>query len=109
MVDLMILAAKSAKAHERRVRRNIILALSLEKKAPISMAYTGSLAPQFIKGTTKRVAILSLRSLNTLVAMTPGTAHPPEIPPLTTRAITELPCSPNQRNNLSSIYATRAI
>ena len=105
----MSLAANKAKAQESRVRINIIRARSLEKKAPMSMAYTGNFAPQLINGATRSVAILSFGSLRVLVAITPGTAHPPEIPPLMIRAMTEFPCSPNQRKTLSSIYATLAI
>ena len=87
----------------------MIIASFLAKKAAISIAKTGSLAPQFIKGKTNIVAILSLEPLKVLVAITPGTAQPPAIPPLTIKAITELPCRPNQRKILSIMYAILAM
>ena len=82
---------------------DIIITLLSAKKAAIRRAKTGSLAPQFIKGTVKRVAIRSFGDLSVLAAITPGTAQPPAIPPDTMNAITELPCSPKYLNILSSI------
>ncbi len=71
------------------------------KKAPIKTLYTGSLAPQFINGTTNMVARRALGSLSVRVAMMPGTAQPPEMPPPTMSAITELPCRPKARSTRS--------
>ena len=68
-----------------------IFAFLFKKNAPMSIAYTGSFAPQFINGVMRIVAILSFSPLSVLVANTPGTAHPPDIPPLTIRASIELP------------------
>jgi len=109
MVERINLAANRAKVQDRIVRRNSIRARFPGKKAPIITAYTGSLAPQFMNGTTSNVAIRSFLSRRVLVAITPGTAHPPDMPPLTIRAITEFPCNPNHLRTLSSMYATRAM
>lgn len=89
--------------------RNIYLAWWSEKKAPISRASTGSLAPQFMKGTVSKVAIRSLGERRVRVAMTPGTAQPPAIPPETMKGITEEPCRPKRGRKIRSIMkATRA-
>ena len=92
-----------ATSQANKVNRNIYLALCSVKKVPISRARTGTLAPQFIKGTVKSVAIRSLGERSVLVAITPGTAQPPAIPPETINGITEEPCSPKIRNTLSII------
>jgi len=76
------------------VKRNIYWALFSLKKAPISRASTGILAPQFMNGTVSRVAIRSFGERRVRVAMTPGTAQPPAIPPETMNGITEEPCRP---------------
>jgi len=51
------------------------------KKAAIKRANTGSLAPQFMKGAVKSVASRSRGERRVRVAMTPGTAQPPAMPP----------------------------
>ena len=84
-------ATSRAPTQEIRVMRSMTWAWLCAKKAPTSRANTGSLAPQFMKGTVSRVASRSLGDLRVLAAMTPGTAQPPAIPPDTMNAMTELP------------------
>jgi hypothetical protein len=61
-----------------------------------------------MKGTVSRVAKRSRRDLRVRVAITPGTAQPPAMPPDTIKAITELPCRPKILKILSSMNAMRA-
>ncbi len=82
-VILRNLAASSAPAQEISVRINIIPARLWGKKAAISSANTGSLAPQFMNGAVSRVAMRSLGDRRVRVAITPGTAQPPAMPPET--------------------------
>ena len=87
---------------EIRVRAKSIWASRAAKKAPINRAYTGSLAPQFIMGTVSMVARRALGSRKVRAAITPGTAQPPLMPPLTIMAITLLPCRPKFLSTRSS-------
>ncbi len=61
-----------------------------------------------MNGTVSRVARRSLGDFRVRVAMTPGTAQPPAIPPETINAMTDAPCRPNIRNTRSSMNAIRA-
>ena len=51
------------------------------KKAPASSKNTGSLAPQAMYGRVSRVASFSLGLRRVRVAMAPGMAQPPAMPP----------------------------
>ena len=85
------------------VTRNMTLAAEFGKKAAASIRNTGTLAPQVMKGVVTRVASFSLGLRRVRVAMTPGTAQPPAMPPATMKGSTELPCSPNILNTRSSM------
>ena len=74
----------------------------------MSRVSTGSLAPQFMNGTVSRVASRSLGERRVRVAITPGTAQPPAMPPETMNGITEEPCRPNRWKMRSIMKATRA-
>ncbi len=74
----------------------------------MSMAKTGILAPQFMKGTTSIVVSRSFSSRMVRVAITPGTAQPPAMPPDTIMARMLLPCSPKMRSTRSRTKAMRA-
>ena len=103
IVERMTFASSSAAIHEKSVKRNIIWACLAGKNAAMSMAKTGSFAPQFMKGAVSRVARRSLGLLSVRVARTPGTAQPPAIPPEMMKAMTELPCRPKVRKTRSSM------
>jgi hypothetical protein len=96
-------ATRSAPIQATAVIRSMTRASWLVKKAATRRANTGSLAPQFMKGAVSSVASRSRGDFRVRVAITPGTAHPPAMPPETTKAITELPCRPKARKTRSSM------
>ena len=100
-VDRNSFATISAINHAVSVMENMIMGRWSAKKAPINSRNTGIFAPQGIKGAVRIVASFSRGLRNVRAAITPGTAHPPAIPPEIIKGITELPWSPKIRNILS--------
>jgi len=56
-----------------------------------------------MNGAVMSVAIFSFLPRSVRVAMTPGTAQPPAMPPETMKGMTELPCRPKLRKTRSSM------
>ncbi len=93
----------SAIIQANRVIRNMIWASFSLKKAAINSRKTGSLAPHGMNGAVIRVASFSFGLRKVRVAMTPGTAQPPMIPPEMIKGIAEQPCRPKMRSTRSSM------
>ncbi len=103
MVERSSLDTSSAIAQANSVMPNIICASFSLKKAAIKSRKTGSLAPQGMKGAVIRVASFSFGLRSVLVAITPGTAQPPMMPPETMKGMAEQPCRPKTRRARSSM------
>ena len=97
------LATKRAATQAVSVTRDMTPASEPGKKAAASIKNTGTLAPQVMNGVTSRVASFSLGLRSARVAMTPGTAQPPAMPPATMNGSTLVPCRPKMRNTRSSM------
>ncbi len=89
-VDRSSFATNRAAIHPPATQKNITDA-EFSKKAAAIRRMTGTLAPQLMNGAVNTVASFSLGLLSVRAAITPGTAHPPAIPPDTINGITEEP------------------
>ena len=67
------------------------------------MRNTGIFAPQVMRGRVIMVAMRSFSLRMVRVAITPGMAQPPAMPPAMMKGITEEPCSPKARMTRSSM------
>ena len=81
MVERSRRATSRAKTQPDSMTSIITVGAWSPKKAAASSRNTGSLAPQLMYGRVSRVASFSLGLRRVRVAMAPGMAQPPAIPP----------------------------
>ena len=96
-------ATTRAMSHANSVMQKSAWASCPAKNTPVSRMSTGSFAPHVMKGAVSMVASFSLGERRVREASTPGTAHPPPMPPEMMKGITEEPCRPKMRNTRSSM------